>query len=348
MTRKLLSTIAILLLGVVPLLANDGLDSAGEKPSGGYGGPSYLGVDVDDVSPARAQALKLNGDTGVEITMVDRDAPAGKAGLQAHDVILKFNNTDVESVEQVRRLIRETPAGRNVTLTISRDGKVMPIQVTLAQRRQELGYSFVMPPMTPMPPVEIPAITIPRIDIPQVDLVLRQFSPSGLMLENLTPQLRGFFGVKESEGVLVRSVEKGSAAEKAGFKAGDVIVRVGQHRINDVGDWRTSLSMGTGSVPVSVVRDKRPLTITLPVPKKRDSSTVWPGDESFTINTEQLGREMAALQPQFEQLRKDLASKQFRDSMRHAQDELRRRMDQLRRQLDQQHLRMISAPAAED
>src|SRR5512142_1497313 len=104
MTRKLLCTIALLLLGVVPLLANDGLDSAGEKPSGGYGGPSYLGVDVDDVSPARAQALKLNGDTGVEIPMVDRDAPAGKAGLQAHDVILKFNNTAVESVEQVRRL----------------------------------------------------------------------------------------------------------------------------------------------------------------------------------------------------------------------------------------------------
>lgn len=350
MTRKLLSTIVILLLGVVPLLAYDGLDSAGEKkPSGAYGGPSYLGVDVDDVSPARAQVLKLNGDTGVEITMVDRDAPAGKAGLQAHDVILKFNNTDVESVEQVRRLLRETPAGRVVTLTISRDGKLMPVQVTLAQRREELGYSFAMPPMTPMtpmPPVEIPAITMPRIEIPQVDLILHQYSPSGLMLENLTPQLRGFFGVKSSEGVLVRSVEKGSTAEKVGFKAGDVIVRVGQHRINDVGDWRTSLSMGTGTVPVSIYRDKKPQTITLPVPRKRDSSTVWPGDESFTINTEQLRSEMAALRPQFEQMRKELASKQFRDSMRHAQDEVRRHMEQLRRELDQQHLRMISSPAA--
>src|SRR3954467_6688269 len=75
---------------------------------------SYMGVDVEDVSKDRVQPLKLKSESGVEITMVDSDAPAGKAGLKEHDVILQFNGTNVESLEQLRRLIRETPAGRTV------------------------------------------------------------------------------------------------------------------------------------------------------------------------------------------------------------------------------------------
>src|SRR4051794_17899228 len=49
---------------------------------------SYLGVDITDISSERVSALKLKDEHGVEITMVDRDAPAGKAGLKEHDVIL--------------------------------------------------------------------------------------------------------------------------------------------------------------------------------------------------------------------------------------------------------------------
>ena len=64
--------------------------------------------------------------------MVDADAPAGKAGLREHDVILEFNGTAVESEEQIRRLIREVPPGRTVTIGISRDGIPMKINVQLA------------------------------------------------------------------------------------------------------------------------------------------------------------------------------------------------------------------------
>src|SRR5580765_4145913 len=77
-------------------------------------GRSYLGVDIQDVTAERVNALKLKEERGVEITMVDQDAPAGKAGLKEHDVILEFNGTAVESEEQLRRLIREVPPGRNV------------------------------------------------------------------------------------------------------------------------------------------------------------------------------------------------------------------------------------------
>src|SRR5208282_1324870 len=85
------------------------------------GGGSYLGVDTRDVTADRLTALQLKEEHGVEITMVDQDAPAGKAGLKEHDVILSVNGTEVESVEQLRRMIRETPPGRIVALGLSRD-----------------------------------------------------------------------------------------------------------------------------------------------------------------------------------------------------------------------------------
>ena len=95
-------------------------------------GRSYLGVDIRDVTTDRLTALKLKEERGVEITMVDADSPAGKAGLREHDVILEFNGMAVESEEQIRRLIREVPPGRTVTLGISRDGNPMKISVQLA------------------------------------------------------------------------------------------------------------------------------------------------------------------------------------------------------------------------
>src|SRR5882762_6126869 len=95
-------------------------------------GRAYLGVDIRDVTTDRVAALKLKEERGVEITMVDGDAPAGKAGLKEHDVIMEFNGAAVDSEEQLRRMIREVPPGRTVALGISRDGSPMKISVQLA------------------------------------------------------------------------------------------------------------------------------------------------------------------------------------------------------------------------
>src|SRR5689334_10116921 len=65
---------------------------------------AYLGVDISDVSTERLSALKLKEEKGVEVTMVDQDAPAGKAGIKEHDVILTMNGTPVESAAQLRRM----------------------------------------------------------------------------------------------------------------------------------------------------------------------------------------------------------------------------------------------------
>src|SRR5262249_7388147 len=194
-------------------------------------GRSYLGVDIQDVTKERISALKLKEERGVEITMVDADAPAGKAGLREHDVILQFNDTAVDSEEQLRRLIRETPPGRTVTLGISREGAPMKINVQLAEHSKVVAQSFPRVPAIPR------VREFPRnsMDFPSFQ-VQTYSSVLGAQTENLTRQLGDYFGVKNGEGILVRSVEKGSAAEKAGLKAGDVIIRADNEKLTDRSD----------------------------------------------------------------------------------------------------------------
>jgi hypothetical protein len=240
---------------------------------------AYMGVDIADITTERLSALKLKDERGVEVTMVDQDAPAGKAGLKEHDVILSMNGTSVESGAQLRRMIRETPAGRVVTLGVSRDGQPLTLKVQLADRKKSVGwgpkpkdFKFEMPAMPAMPDFDVPVSVV----------VVHSSLRSGLMVENITPQLGEFFGVKNGKGVLVRSVEKGSRAEKSGFRAGDVIVRVNDQTVRDTSDFSHAIrSTTSGSVTVGVIRDKREQNLTLPLPERKDSGDLF--EDSFDV-----------------------------------------------------------------
>lgn len=279
------------------------------------GGSSYLGVDTRDVSSDRLGTLQLKEESGVEVTMVDQDAPAGKAGLKEHDVILTVNGEKVESVEQLRRMIHEIPAGRSISLGISRNGQPMAIKAQLAERKKWFSYSssgpgefkFAMPAMPAMP--AIPAMpAMPDIDVPISVVVVHSSARSGLMVENLTPQLGDFFGTKDGQGVLVRSVEKGSKAEKAGFHAGDVIVKVNGQPIHDSGDFSHALrSQSQKDVNVSVIRDRKEQTITLAIPEHKsqflDESFETPDvevDADTMIDLSELDTELAQVRPQMQ------------------------------------------------
>src|SRR5215470_4957384 len=230
------------------------------------GSHSYLGVDIQDVTAERASALKLKEERGVEVTMVDQDAPAGKAGVKEHDVILQFNGTSVESEEQLRRLIRETPAGRTVKLGISRDGNPVTINVQLGDRAKIMAAAKpkiampAMPKIIPFPPGEAPNYSF--------QIFQNYSSPLGIQTENLGRQLAEYFGVKE--GILVRSVEKGSAAEKAGLKAGDVIVRADNEKLTDRADLSRILRnhRSGGKMTLVVMRDKKEQTLQVTLPDR--------------------------------------------------------------------------------
>jgi serine protease Do len=276
MRRHILTTIALL-----PLLLN--LSQAGQvwmsdsSPFGDSGTSSYLGVDIADITTDRLGTLKLKEEQGVEVTMVDQDAPAGKAGIKEHDVILTMNGTAIESKTQLQRMIHETPPGRVVTLGLSRDGQAMTIKLQLADRRNEFALKGMKDgDWDKNFHIEIPPISLPDIDVPNMGVVYVHSSMrSGLMVENLTPQLGEFFGAKNGNGVLVRSVEKGSRAEKAGLHAGDVIIRVGDQPVHDTSDFTHALrSQSAGSVSVGVIRDKKEQTLTLTVPERKDSGEI--------------------------------------------------------------------------
>jgi C-terminal processing protease CtpA/Prc len=250
---------------------------------------SYLGVDIDEVNADRVKALKLKEERGVEITMVDQDAPAAKAGLKEHDVITEFNGQRVEGREQFTRFIRETPPGRTVTLGIVRNSQPMQIKATLGDRQEEWSreakkykYKVVEP--------KIPQIVVPDFDIeiPAMDIMSPAVS-TGIVVDNLTPQLAQYFGVKSGQGVLVKSVEKGSVAEKGGMKAGDVIIKVGNETIESRSDYRQAIRhRESQTVKVVVVRDKKETTLTLmlPPPRKESSHNAHPHEWNFEFNND--------------------------------------------------------------
>jgi len=257
-----------------------GGDSFGYSSDEGGGGTSYLGVDTRNLTQDRLTELLLKDDNGVEVTMVDQDAPAGKAGIKEHDVILSVNGSAVQSVEQLRRMIREIPAGRVVTLGLIRGGQPLTLKAQLADRKT----TFMAMPEVRVKPFkfDMPNLQVLQdMDIPASVVVVHSSARSGLMVENLTPQLGMYFGSKDGHGVLVRSVEKGSAAEKAGFHAGDVIVRVNDEPVSDTGDFTHTLRSGKqNTVSIGIIRDKKEQTLSLTLPERKQSGVQ---QESFDL-----------------------------------------------------------------
>lgn len=233
------------------------------------GSRTYLGVNVAEVDSERARELKLKEERGVEIKKVEPGSPAEKAGLKENDVVLEYNGQRVEGTEGFQRMVRETPAGRTARMQVSRDGNVQNLTATLAQRKEvtfNKEFSVKMPPMPPMPPM--PAMPpMPSFDVPKSVTTIR--TPRvGLETESLSGQLADFFGVKE--GVLVRSVDKDSPAEKAGLRAGDVVLKVDGQRVNRPRDVTDELrnSWDKKTVPVVVMRNKKEMTVNVELPER--------------------------------------------------------------------------------
>ena len=221
---------------------------------------SYLGIGVQDISAERAKDLNLKEVRGAEITHVQDDTPASKAGFKEGDVVWEYNGQAVEGREQLTRLIQETPVGRQVKVVIWRSGATQTLTPTVEARRGTMidGRTFVMP-----------EIRIPEINIPEIPRFQFEYQNPvlGIIGEPLgqQEQFADFFGVKE--GVLVKSVTKNSAAEKAGIKAGDVVVKVDDTKVTTTREI-TSAMRGARSkktITVVVMRNKKevPLTVTV-------------------------------------------------------------------------------------
>ena len=225
---------------------------------------SFLGVHVVEIDSAKAAALKLKDEVGVAITGVEADSPAEKAGLKVGDVVVEYQGQRVEGTEQFIRLVRETPVGRQVKLGVLRAGAAQQIfTATVAPRKSKMVAEGAGPQR-----IEIPRVEMWMPDMPRAYSGLRS-SRFGVEAEGLEGQLAEYFGVKE--GVLVRSVMKGSAAEKSGLKAGDVITKVDQKPLDSTRDLSELLRSNREkkAMAVTVVREKRELTLNVTPEEER-------------------------------------------------------------------------------
>jgi serine protease Do len=251
-------------------------------------GAVHLGVTLSDVTADKAQELKLPAAAGAIVNSVQKDSAAAKAGLEVGDAIIEFDGIHVRSSAELRRLIRETPAGRPVEIKIVRDGKTRVLSAKLQATSNHFNYNFNMPE------VHIPPITVPEIHIPPIDFNWGHRATLGISADDLTPQLAQYFGVAGGKGVLISEVTKGSAADKAGLKAGDVIVQVNGKAVCDVEELRSALNdnftSDTRKVSLTIVRDHHEQTVNADLTRHQ-------GGEKHTSSAEQsYGQALAEMQ----------------------------------------------------
>lgn len=257
----------------------------------GLGGPQ-IGVQIRDVADDEVSKLKLPAAGGVVVESVSSGTPAEKAGVKAGDIITEFDGERIRSVAHLTRLVRESAEGRAVKMMVWRDGKRMDLTVTPAATGSALWasrgedsaklqeqYQKRLDEVMPKLERELPRLRreyrfdtlpegrsfrfVPRGESGDTFSLL--LSPGqgrlGIGVEDLTEQLATYFGTKD--GVLVRSVDDGSPAAKAGIKAGDVITSVNGETVNDVDDLLSRLAKAEdgAEVTIGLVRDRKPLSL---------------------------------------------------------------------------------------
>jgi len=264
----------------------DDQDSASRLVVSADEGSGWLGVEIGEVTQENAKDLKLSATRGVVVQDVEPDSPAAKAGLKEHDVVLQYDGQTVEGTVQFRRLVRETPAGRTVALVISRDGATQNLSVELADRSsyyekkmqgtmRDFGKPF--------------ALATPNFDFnissPEIFSMMDMRTPLlGISAEDLTGQLGSYFGAPNNSGVLIREVRSGTPADKAGLKAGDVIIKVDGKPVSALSELRDQLRDKSDgkTVNLGVLRKGSEMTVSVTIEKPK------PIEKTQTIHRAQL------------------------------------------------------------
>ena len=202
-------------------------------------------------------------DGGVVVDEVRPDSPAEKAGLKRSDVIVEFDGERVRGARQFGRLVQETPPGKTVKATIVRDGQRKELQITPQDGRGSRSGRGVFDGdlfREHLPDLDVLRGQLPRggfnFDLPGAMSARRL----GVTVEELTDQLARYLGAKD--GVLVTAVTDGSAASRAGLRAGDVIASINGEPVRSRDDLVRALRAAKGEdMTLGIVRDKKEIVV---------------------------------------------------------------------------------------
>jgi serine protease Do len=178
----------------------------------------YLGAMIQPVTPAIAKAFGLAEAQGALLGDVESDGPAAKSGLQKGDIVLDVDGQPIADTREFRLKIAMTKPGTTVKLTVFRSGSERNVDVALGAM--------------PAKPSE---------------KKIEEGSPSaalqGLSVDDLTPQIARQLGLPaKTQGVVVTSVEQGSAAQEADLRRGDVIEEVNRQPVHNVKEFSSAVS----------------------------------------------------------------------------------------------------------
>lgn len=290
----------------------------GDRPPATPAQKAFLGVYLQDLNQDTQEALDLDSKEGVLVKDVVEESPADQAGLQEKDVIISLDGQKVESSEELKKAIALHQPGDEVKIVIIRDGKKKSLEV-------ELGYSSETEKEVER---ELEMSRPEPGDVRTFSFSFPGFNRArmGVQIMDLTEQLGEYFGVEDGKGALIAEVKEDSPAEKAGLKAGDVIVSIGDDKIKNTSDVYEALEDKEkgDQVNVEVKRDKGRQNNTVTVqlegqpqwhadawgskaPKFR--KTISPKIKVFSdddLDESQFKAELKELQKQLKQLKKEL------------------------------------------
>ncbi|HUN65640.1 MAG TPA: PDZ domain-containing protein [Bacteroidota bacterium] len=236
-----------------------------------------LGVMIQDVTDRLKEKEKLPVASGAYITEVIDDGPADKAGLVEGDVIVKLGDRDISSADDLTRAVRRLKAGKDVTVGYYHNGEKKDVTVRPDRDRAPQAFSYSFGRQAPM--MRMPSM--PRT--PGMFRITTDEETGGMALEELTRQLAEYFEVPGNRGLLVTEVRHGSDGEKAGVKAGDVVVKVNGTSVHTLEDFREEMSDARNhEAGLELVRKGKPMTVKIKVKEDGDDddadASVVPGN----------------------------------------------------------------------
>jgi serine protease Do len=175
----------------------------------------WLGVKIQTITEDIAETLGVKENSGALVSAVTPDSPAGKAGLEAGDVIMRFDGKDVTTMRGLPKIVAQTPIGKTVEVDVLRRGEKKSFKVAVGRLTEDDEKP------------EAPAL--PKAPEPKTP----DRKMMGLTVAELNDELRARHGIEgRLKGVIVLDVDAQSPAASKGIKPGDVIVEAGQDTVS--------------------------------------------------------------------------------------------------------------------